>query len=162
MAKVLPIVVLNALLSAVLVSGCGARTVSTSPVAKGHRHAHPEHGPHGGFLIEWGDEEYHGELVVNRADKEAVVYILDESATKAPDLQPSDITDLILVLKSSQPPAVIPLIHDPFRTSEQGIAFVGRHDALAGEGRLRGELSGKVKGKPYVHDFAEKAAGKKP
>jgi len=138
-----------------LLYGCTPRPAPRN-VAK-HAHSHPEHGPHGGCLIEWGDEEYHGEFTVDHGKKETVVYILDETAAKAPDLKPEDITDLVVVIKNVTPQATIELKHDAARSGEKGIAFVGTHDALQKEMEFKGELSGKVKGKPYVHDFTEKA-----
>tara|TARA_R110002049_G_scaffold72490_1_gene186992 strand:- start:99730 stop:100242 length:513 start_codon:yes stop_codon:yes gene_type:complete len=41
---------------------------------------HPEHGPHGGELIELGQETYHGELI-HTAEK-VTIYVLDGSATE--------------------------------------------------------------------------------
>lgn len=139
--------------------GCKVRQPSPKPGTKA-MHAHPDHGPHGGTLIEWGDEEYHGEFTVDHARKETVVYILDGSATKAPDLKPEDLTELVVLLKNVSPPARVELKHDPERSSAKGIAFVGTHEALAREMEFRGELSGKIKGKPYVGDFAEKPGHK--
>ena len=40
-------------------------------------HDHPDKGPHGGPLLEWGAEEYHVEYVFDRDKKQATVYILD-------------------------------------------------------------------------------------
>ncbi len=147
-------------LAVVLVSpaGCKVRQPSPKPTAKVH--AHPEHGPHGGTLIEWGDEEYHGEFTVDHDKKETVVYVLDGSAAKAPDLKPEDLTEMVLLLKNVTPQVRIELRYDPERSGEKGLAFVGTHEALAQETEFRGELSGKVKGKPYVGDFAEKGGHK--
>jgi hypothetical protein len=44
------------------------------------QHAHPEHGPHGGELIELGKEAFHGELV--RGQGGIAIFVLDSSATK--------------------------------------------------------------------------------
>jgi hypothetical protein len=43
-------------------------------------HGHPNTGPHGGDLIELGDEQYHAEIT---HDNEATVYLLDDSARAA-------------------------------------------------------------------------------
>jgi len=56
------------------------------------RHDHPTEGPHGGGLVELGEEEYHAEFIVNDKTKEVVFYILDKSAkmehpVTAPELQ---------------------------------------------------------------------------
>lgn len=44
-------------------------------------HSHPEHGPHGGELVELGKEAFHAELVHSAGG--ISMYILDGSATKA-------------------------------------------------------------------------------
>lgn len=56
-----------------------------------HDHGHGAKGPHGGALIELGDDEFHGELVVNHDTHSVVVYLLGKDAktavtTTAPDL----------------------------------------------------------------------------
>jgi hypothetical protein len=43
-------------------------------------HGHPEHGPHGGELVELGKEDFHAELV--HGDGGISMYVLDGSATK--------------------------------------------------------------------------------
>ena len=43
-------------------------------------HGHPEHGPHGGELVELGKEAFHAELV--HGEDGIAIYILDGSATK--------------------------------------------------------------------------------
>lgn len=43
-------------------------------------HGHPEHGPHGGDLVELGKEAFHAELV--HSDGGIAMYVLDGSATK--------------------------------------------------------------------------------
>lgn len=44
-------------------------------------HAHPEHGPHGGELVELGKEAFHLELT--HSDDGIAMYVLDGSATKS-------------------------------------------------------------------------------
>lgn len=57
---------------------------------EGHDHAHPEHGPNGGDLIELGEEEYHAELV---HDAGAVtIDILDSAAKEAVPIEATDVT----------------------------------------------------------------------
>ncbi|MDX1962022.1 MAG: hypothetical protein SFX18_02640 [Pirellulales bacterium] len=43
-------------------------------------HAHPEHGPHGGDLIELGKEEYHVECVHDEKQKAIFFFLLDGEA----------------------------------------------------------------------------------
>lgn len=100
-----------------LMAGCGdnqdqAATPAQTPdsVAKEDHHddhAHPTSGPHGGDLIELGDEEYHAELVhpvehEEHADhkdgehkhegEEVTVYILDGAAKEQVAIEGEEIT----------------------------------------------------------------------
>jgi hypothetical protein len=45
-----------------------------------HGHAHEETGPHGGHIVEIGDEQLHAEWTHNDASGEVVVYLLDSTA----------------------------------------------------------------------------------
>lgn len=54
-------------------------------------HAHPDHGPHGGDLVELGKEEYHAEVIHDDTGK-TIVYILDSSAAKAVPIKAADVT----------------------------------------------------------------------
>lgn len=73
----------------VVASGCGdgsdtaAPTVSTPPPATVDIHDHPTEGPHGGGLIELGNEEYHAELVHDEATGKVTIYLLDSAAKSA-------------------------------------------------------------------------------
>jgi hypothetical protein len=49
----------------------------------GAAHAHPSSGPHGGSLIELGQEQYHGELVHDEASGTVTIYLLDGTASTA-------------------------------------------------------------------------------
>ena len=55
------------------------------------KHDHAEKGPHGGPLIELGDEEYHAELLL--AEKEGVVtiHVLDSKAKSAVAIEAKEI-----------------------------------------------------------------------
>jgi len=98
---------------------------------------------------------------VDHAKKQAVVYILDGSAGKAPDVAADKITDVKLTLGNAQPPVTIDLKHDATKSDAKGIAFVGTHDALGKEMEFKGTVNGKVNGKDYAGEFAEKADGHK-
>jgi hypothetical protein len=82
------------LLAVALSTGCNSKT--SEPAAKsptkeaGHaEHDHPTTGPHGGEIIELGNEEYHAELT---HENEAVVYLLDGSAKAAAPVDASEVT----------------------------------------------------------------------
>ena len=85
------------LLSVALSAGCNSKTSGPAAEAPkdeaGHaEHDHPTEGPHGGELIELGNEEYHAELT---HENEAIVYLLDGSAKAA---APSDATEVTINL----------------------------------------------------------------
>jgi hypothetical protein len=58
----------------------GDDVTNVTPVEE---HAH-EHGPHGGHIIELGEEEYHAEVVVDEARKLTVYLLGPDAATAAP------------------------------------------------------------------------------
>jgi len=126
-----------------------------APKRPDHKHSHGTSGPHGGVLAEWGDHDYHVEFTVDHQAREVVVYLLDATAKKAPALDPQLVTDMKVTLQNVPGPIVIELKYDAGRSSTQGLAFAGRHDILAKEMDFRGEVSGLVKGTPYVGAFAE-------
>ncbi|MCI0705302.1 MAG: hypothetical protein L0241_29940, partial [Planctomycetia bacterium] len=116
---------------------------------------HPHEGPHGGGIAQWGDDEYHLEFIVDHATKTATVYVLDDSVKKP---KPIDAKELTLALKSS-PPVTMTLQAKPEESDPPGLAsrFSVTHEALGKEQQFAGTISGKVAGKPYSGDFAEKA-----
>lgn len=65
------------------VDGPAPPTVSTPPPATLDPHDHPTEGPHGGGLIELGNEEYHAELVHDEATGRVTIYLLDSAAKSA-------------------------------------------------------------------------------
>jgi hypothetical protein len=75
---------------AVLLNGCGAgtsdQTAAPSDVGHAHDHegesggAHPTEGPHGGHLIELGEEQYHAELCHDGQRHEVTIHLLDAAA----------------------------------------------------------------------------------
>jgi hypothetical protein len=75
-------------------SGCGSSTSekTASTADGGHEHAHPGEGPHGGSLIELGNEEYHAELVHDDAAGTVTIYILDSAAKAAVPIDAGEVT----------------------------------------------------------------------
>lgn len=77
--------------------GCGGSQPATSnsvAVAEeaGHEHAHSSEGPHGGSLIELGNEAYHAELVHDDAAGTVTVYVLDSTAKTVVPIEAPDVT----------------------------------------------------------------------
>lgn len=63
----------------------------------GHEHAHAEHGPHDGHLIELGSGKYHAEMVHDDASGLVTIYLLGEDAkTAAPIAEESLIINAVV------------------------------------------------------------------
>lgn len=77
-------------------SGTAETAAPPATIESGHEHAHASEGPHGGGLIELGNEEYHAELVHDDAAGTVTVYILDSAAKSA---VPIDATEVTINLK---------------------------------------------------------------
>lgn len=77
-------------------SGAAETAAPPATVESAHEHAHASAGPHGGGLIELGNEEYHAELVHDDTVGTVTVYILDSAAKSA---VPIDTTEVIINLK---------------------------------------------------------------
>lgn len=52
----------------------------SAPPPDTHAHVHPTEGPHGGSLVELGNEEYHAELIHDDAAGTVTIWILDSAA----------------------------------------------------------------------------------
>lgn len=117
-------------------------------------HDHPDHGPHGGALAEWGDEEYHAEFTVDHKKKQATVYILDGSAKKPAPIAAETVE---LTLTHEKSPVQITLKADPDKDDPKGKSsrFVGTHDKLGEERPFEGEISANVGDVPYAGKFHE-------
>ena len=146
-----------ATLTTLLSLGCSSKPTSDtgngSKKNGGHHHDHPEKGPHGGPLAEWGDEEYHPELVLDAEKKTATVYVLDGEVK---NVVPIEATTIKLTLKSENPPVTIELRAEPQKDDPAGKAsrFSATNEKFGSE--LDPEkivASGKVKGKPYQGNF---------
>lgn len=141
--------------------GCGAVS-TTQPATKPDdtpAHAHPSAGPHGGPLVEWGEEELHLEVVIDRPAGTASVYVLGEDAKT---LVPVATKTLTLSL-NGEPPTVVTLTADPQESDgkDKGSSrFVGKHEAFKKDGLLSGSVSGEKDGKKYTGKFREKAPKK--
>jgi hypothetical protein len=82
---------------AVIVWGAGcydsATPVSDPGTKKGdeHAHDHAAHGPHGGHIVEIGEEEYHAEWLHDEEGK-VTVYLLDAEMKKEVPIPAEEIT----------------------------------------------------------------------
>lgn len=148
------------LLIATLIVGCGP-TASTTPTtpAKSNEppsHNHPTAGPHGGPLVEWGEEELHLEVVIDHKTGSVTVYVLDEEVKKQVPIT----TDKLTLATSGTPSVTVTLTADPDEgdkaTKGASSRFVGKDDALKGDQLISGSVSGVKDGKPYTGKFKEK------
>jgi hypothetical protein len=137
----------------------------SAPIA--HAHAHPEHGPHGGELLEVGKEEYHIELVIEEKKKELTVYLLDGQVKKFVAI---DAPFLAVNLKMVGKPVQVKLLSIPQDVDKKGFSsrFGITHpqmlDALHG-GHADARLALKIGNKAYAvkivhnHDHAGHSHG---
>lgn len=85
------------LMALTVAAGCNqnASGPAATPANGGHdhaEHAHPTNGPHGGDLIELGNEEYHAELVHDEQGGTVTIYILDAEAKAAVPIEEAELT----------------------------------------------------------------------
>lgn len=115
-------------------------------------------GPHKGIVVEWGEEEYHPEIVVDAKTGTVTVYVYGgEDDLKKAKFKPIDAKTLTLSLKG-EPATTLKLEAAPETGDPKGSSskFVGKSDVLKKETKWAGTLSGKVGTKPYTGDFKAK------
>ena len=82
-------------LAIVGMSGCGEKGAekgnSTKAEEEHSSQNHPDKGPHGGSLIELGNDEYHGEFVHDDKTCNVSIYILDSSAKNAVPIESAEV-----------------------------------------------------------------------
>jgi hypothetical protein len=147
-------------LLSLVISGCGGSTTSNrdrttdgipSATESGHEHAHASEGPHGGTLIELGNEEYHAELVHDEQAGTVTVYLLD-SAAKAS--VPIDAADVSINVKHEKQGEQFKLSASADESDPQGKSsrFVSTDAELAEEldhEHAEAQLAVTINGKPY-------------
>lgn len=125
----------------------------------GMSRAEDEVGPHKGPVAEWGDEEYHLEVVADAKTGDVTVYVygnhddLHKGKAKAIDAK-----TLTLSLKTTDPATTVKLEAKPAKDDPQSKSsvFVAKNDAFKTDKKLVGTISGKVGTKPYSGDFKQK------
>jgi hypothetical protein len=149
-----------ALLAVTGFAGCGASPSEPSAAKSehshndGHAHNHPAVGPHGGQLIELGQEDYHGELVHVEGEQRITIYILDSQAKQVVKVsQP----ELLLNIVTAGNPRQFKLAAatQPGKTGENVSCFQVEDQELCHALHMadaRGRLAVRVDGKQYVGD----------
>lgn len=115
-------------------------------------------GPHKGIVVEWGEEEYHPEIVVDSKTGTVTVFIYgNHDDLHKKKLKAIDSKSLILSLKTS-PATTVKLDPTPEKDDPKGSStkFTAKHDVFTKEMKLEGTLSGKVGTKPYSGDVKQK------
>jgi hypothetical protein len=138
--------------------GCGGSSKSNAGkvAEQKHEHAHPENGPHGGQLIELGNEEFHAELTHDEATDEITVYLLDAEAKQS---VPVAETELVLNLYAAGKPQQFKLlaqpqaIDAPGQSSRFSATDEALHEAMEAEGS-KGQLNVTIGGKAYSGEIA--------
>jgi hypothetical protein len=77
-------------------SGSTASVETGAPPSGESDHAHEDEGPHGGSLIELGNEEYHAEMVHDEQAGTVTIYVLDSAAKTG---VPIDAAEVVINLK---------------------------------------------------------------
>ena len=116
-------------------------------------HGHPEHGPHGGELVELGKEDFHAELV--HGDGGISMYVLDGSATK---MVPIPSEKLVVSLKNDGQVATFDLAANPETNDAAGqtakfTSTDAKLDAWLDAG-AEGAVVIQIEGKSYTGNIA--------
>jgi hypothetical protein len=140
------------------VSGCNSQKdyktadaiKQAPPLAEhGHDHGHAEKGPHGGSLVELGDEEYHAEVVVDADADSLLVYLLGKDAKTAVPVAAPEVSvalagkDPVTLKASAQP--------DDGEGKASKFTIVDRDfvHKIMDEGVMHGDLRITIEDKPY-------------
>lgn len=119
-------------------------------------HAHPEHGPNGGHLIELGKHEYHAEVVMDAKTRAISIYMfghdLDEKL-------PIPAEEIVLELEDGEEEIMLTLVPDPLEGETEGASrFTVKGDevpeSLDDIEKLHGHFHVDIKDKEYVGELA--------
>lgn len=128
------------------------------PPTMDYVHSHPEHGPHGGELIELGKEAFHAELMHGQGD--ISIYVLDGSATKQVPIRSEK---LVVSLQHEGQVATFELVANPELNDAAGqTARFTSTDAKLNEwldAGSEGAVVIQIEGKSYTGTIAHDHAG---
>lgn len=141
--------------------GCGtpAEKKEKADTHDEHAHDHPSEGPHGGHLIELGDEEYHAELAHDEATKTVAIYILDSKAKTAVPIAETELTLNLVVDGTPQQAKLAAAPQDgeaEGKSSRFTIVDEGLLKTLEGP-KTTGRLNVTIEGKPYTGEIMHEA-----
>jgi hypothetical protein len=114
----------------------------------------PTEGPHGGDLIELGNEEYHAELLIDEKTKTVTIHLLDSPAEKPVAIESPEITLQLLregkFVKYSLKAVETKDVSKKGTASEFKIVGGGLSDAICQDKKTQGRLQLTINGKPYT------------
>ena len=126
----------------------------------GHAHGH-EHGPHGGELIELGEEEYHAEVVFDDDSDKVTLYVLGGDAKSAVAIEAKELT-LKLSTKSYTLAAVAQDADGEGKSSRFEITSEELVDAFEEQEGLVGKFTVKIGSKSFTGEVKHSHHGGKP
>jgi len=145
-------------LGSLMLLGCGdsktSNNVDEKSPAKTQQqaeHEHPDEGLHGGKLIELGDEEYHGEWVVDQEAGTATVYILDGHVENPVPIEAEEIT-ISQESGTTYSLAAKPMEGEPTGKSSRFVSMDEKLISLM-DGHFHAKLLLEIEGKRYNGDF---------
>jgi hypothetical protein len=117
-----------------------------------------EVGPNKGPCAEWGEEEYHLEVVPDAKTGTVTVYVYGNDKELAKGTRkplPKD-TKITLTIKTEKP-TVMKLEAAPDKVDPEGKCskFTAKHTVFTKEMKWAGSVSAKVNGKAYTGDFKQ-------
>ncbi len=117
--------------------------------AESHAHDHSEEGPHGGHLIELGEEEYHAELLHDEATHTVTVHILDTTGKENVAIDQTGIV-LQVFQGGNFETHTLAAVGGADTSSEFSIADEELCDWLLHSEELKGRVNVTIDGKDYV------------
>jgi len=143
----------------VILSGCGEKKGGKAAdgknganhVSKTDPHEH-EHGPHGGHLIELGNEEYHAEWLHDEETHKVEFHILDGAAKKSVPISAKEVVVNYVVDGKPQQFSipVAPLSGEPAgESSHFEIVSQELCESICENPKAKARLSVSIDGKPY-------------
>ena len=115
-------------------------------------HEHAELGPHGGLLIELGDEEYHAELLHDEQTHTVTIYVLD---AKAAETVPVSAPEVVIQLDVKGKPQRFALaaVHLDQEKPSQAVCFEAADEELShalDEQGAKGTLAIDINGQEFT------------
>ncbi len=124
--------------------------VKKAPALPDHDHGHGEKGPHGGGIVELGDEEYHAEVLVDHDSESVIVYVLGKDAKTAEAVAAADLS---VALDGKEPLTLKAAAQTGDAEGKASKFVLVDHDlvhTLMEAGFLHGDLRITIADKPYI------------